>query len=383
MSSVVDHQGPPSILVVDDNPLITNILRSLLSAENYRVSTSANGVEAAELLARNSFDLIICDVMMPEMDGYQLHHRVRENPEHSHTPFIFLTALGEEHEVMKGQEAGADDYVLKPFDPRTLLAIIRGKVMRARRVREHAEERYESYRRRVVHTLSHEFRTPLVAISTGTELLLEQQHRLDEARTRHLLEAIQRGGQRLERLVSDFMLLQQIEAGIARKLYETRGYPRSIDDSVRQLIESRQRELHEQGFEVVFTANCPETRVFMYEPQIHDALQRIVENAIKFSGESRRIEIVSAPGDCEVAVEVRDRGIGIDVERVREAIDAFGQLDRERLEQQGGGLGLALAHRYLTLHGGRLEFANRSGGGTEVSLVLPLWRGVNPALDQR
>lgn len=367
---VTNDQG--AVLVVDDNPLIVNVLKSLLSSAGLKVYTSANGEEALECLDQKCIDVIICDVMMPRMDGYELHHKVRGKAELSHIPFLFLTALSDNVEVNRGMETGADDYLVKPFDPHELLACVRGKITRSRSLRNLSEEKYDSYRKKVIHTLSHEFRTPLVAINTGTELLLEQQGRLDEKKMHNLLEAIRRGGQRLERLVNDFMLMQQIEAGIAQKLFNTRACSRNVSEMVGQFVESRRESLAEEGFSLTWTNLCGDASVHVYEPHIHDILARFLSNAVKFSNERKEIEICAYVLELEVFIEIRDRGIGMDISRVRHAIDVFGQIDREKLEQQGGGLGLAIANRYALINNGRLEFENRKDGGTAVGLVLPL-----------
>jgi signal transduction histidine kinase len=115
-------------------------------------------------------------------------------------------------------------------------------------------------------------------------------------------------------------------------------------------------------------------QVQVYEPQVHDVLWRLVSNAIKFSPETREVELCVYGQEREVFLEIRDRGIGMNVAKVREAIDLFGQLDRDRLEQQGGGLGLAIASRYAAVNKGRLEFQDRVGGGTSVAFVLPILR---------
>jgi signal transduction histidine kinase len=368
----------PSVLVVDDNPLIVNVVKSLLLAENYHVITSRNGQEAVDLLSQKNVDVIICDVMMPTMDGYQFHDLVRKNADYAHIPFVFLTALGDPTEVNNGKALGVDDYLVKPFDPRTLISVVKGKITRSRSVREGTEQRYDSYRRKVIHTLSHEFRTPLVAINTGTELLLDQQRNLDREKVNNLLEAIRRGGQRLERLVNDFMVFQQIEAGIAARMFETRALPLKVCDCVQQVLSADREGLAGSGFTVTFTDHSQQAEARVYEPQLHDILGRLLANCVKFSPNVKNIEVVLYTEEQEVVIEVRDRGIGMDVTRVREAIDVFGQINREKLEQQGGGLGLAIVNRYLAIAGGSLDFEPRSGGGTTVIVRLPRAGAVHP-----
>lgn len=362
-----------SVLVVDDNPLIVNVLKSLLGANGYHVFTANNGEEAIGVLAQKLVDVIVCDVMMPKMDGYELHHQVRQKAEFSHIPFLFLTALNDSGEIIKGKETGADDYLVKPFDPQDLLAVVRGKIQRSRSLKTFSEEKFDNYRRKVVHTLSHEFRTPLVAINTGTELLIEQHNNLDVQKVQNLLEAIRRGGMRLERLVNDFMVLQQIEAGVAQKLYDNRAAERNLIELVEQFIESKGPTIREEGFGISFSKLVEQAKVFIYEPHVHDIIWRLVSNAIKFSPDHNLIELCLYRQEHDYIIEVRDRGIGMDTLKIKEAIDAFGQIDREKLEQQGGGLGLAIANRYAKINKCRLDFESRKDGGTVVSLLLPVF----------
>ncbi len=362
-----------SILVVDDNPLITNVISGLLGSENYNVVCCKNGEEAlTELESGNDFDLIICDVMMPKLDGYGFHSRVRERSDYHHVPFIFLTALDADGERQRGKETGVDDYVVKPFNPKELLATIKGKIDRSRQYLQASEEQSEKYRKKVIHTLSHEFRTPLVAINTGTELLLEQKDALDPKKAESLLTAIQRGGMRLEKLVNDFMLMQQIEAGVAERLFRERSKAVDVAEVVSEVVEKRREEFEANGFEIQYSCHVKDARAKLYVPHIQDLLLRFLDNAKKFSKEDKVIEVVVSLADHEIYIEVRDRGIGIDLKRVRHAMDAFGQVDRDMLEQQGGGLGLALAEKYAAIHGGRLDISNREEGGAIISLVLPV-----------
>jgi CheY-like chemotaxis protein len=366
----------PSILVVDDNPLIVDVLKGLLRSQNYKVFTSNNGKEALDVLQQKKVDVIICDVMMPKMGGYELHEAVRAAPECSHIPFVFLTALDDKSEIERGKEIGADDYICKPFEPRELLAIVKGKVSRAMSLKAMSEKRYDNYRRRVIHTLSHEFRTPLVAINTGMELLLEHQTSLDSSKAKNLLDAVRRGGLRLEKLVNDFMVLQQMDAGVPRRFFETRATPMPVKTLIDRYMMAKSATFVSQGVEFKLTDDTDGAAVKVVESQMVECLDRLVSNAVKFSPSDRTVEIHTYKSDDEICIDVKDRGIGLDLDKLDEAIDVFGQIDRDRLEQQGGGLGLPIASRYAAINNGRLEFEPRREGGSIVSIVLPLFTSV-------
>lgn len=368
-SSIKEQVG--AVLVVDDNPLILNVIDGLLKAENYRVFCSNNGKEAIAVLEREPVDVIICDVMMPEMDGYELHSFVREKRNLSHVSFVFLTALADGENVARGTELGADDYLIKPFDPRLLLALVRGKVKRAHGINHASNEQYDEYRRRVIHKLSHEFRTPLVSINTGTELLLDESIKLEDDNAKSLLRSVQRGGKRLERLVGDFILMQQLDAGVATKLFETQAKKKKVRDLFDVYIKTRAAEATVEGFEIVVSDETDGAEIVVYEAHLLDVLQRLVANSMKFKGTYLKIEIVALWRGEEVVIEVRDRGIGFDTKKAEEAIALFGQINRERLEQQGGGFGLAITNEFVKVNRGKLSLESRENGGSIIRLTFP------------
>jgi DNA-binding response OmpR family regulator len=119
------------ILVVEDNDILLDNTSEILSLSNYQVFSASNGKQGIELALANKPDLILCDIMMPVLDGYAVLHMLRMNPEFQNTPFIFLTALSEQKELRKGMSLGADDYIIKPFDPNDLLITIENRLKRA------------------------------------------------------------------------------------------------------------------------------------------------------------------------------------------------------------------------------------------------------------
>ncbi len=365
-----------SVLVVDDNPLIRSVVQSLFQLENYQVSIANNGQDALGILATQQVDVIVCDVMMPRMDGYEFFDSVRANDQLSHIPFLFLTALDTDDEVKKGNLSGCDGYLTKPFDPETLISTVHGKVLRSRNIKRSVDQNHEKFRKRVLHTLSHEFRTPLVAINTGSEMLLDDIQNStkdpEAAKTKKLIEAIYRGGQRLERLVNDFMLLQQIEAGVAKGMFEKRSRDCCVGSILNCFLSSIDSELSENEFIVNKTLLCPDKKIKIYEPQVVEILKRVAENSIKFSENIKQLDIAAYCNNEEVIISIGDYGIGFDPVKIKNSINAFSQIDRDKLEQQGGGLGLAIASKYAEINGAYLSFERREKGGAVVSLHLPL-----------
>ncbi len=385
----VGSEGKNSVLVVDDNPVIRGVIQNILLHDNFDVAVASHGAAALEIIKNKLCDVILCDVMMPEMDGYQFFQNVRSTEKFGLVPFIFLTALDSVPEMTRGWRVGCDAYLTKPFNPEVLLSTVRGKVVRAKVLQDKLDNQREKFRKRVLNTVSHEFRTPLVAISTGSEMLLSKmvagslglqsevdKHEIEKAKK--LIEAIYRGGQRLERLVSDFMMLQQIEIGVAGSFQAKNCAPCPVKNIIEYALESSQRIASENGVRLEVGENVLDVKVKVSEAQMTEALVRLIENGIKFSLTPNLVQIKVDADNMEVRVSVIDSGPGFDPLKLKESVGAFSQLDRDINEQQGGGLGLAIANRLSELNGGFLSYGLAPLGGGMVTIHLPVYHCPKP-----
>ena len=364
------------VLVVDDSEEVLCALSDVLQDAEYKVLKTSSAGEALSLLEEQKPDIIICDVMMPEMDGFEFHYKVRQNSELSHVPFVFLTALNESKQVQRGKELGCDDYLTKPFEPDELLAVVKGKILISKHREQISENKLETYRKRIIHTLSHEFRTPLVAINTGTELLIDHGKNLSEEKNHHLLESIQRGGKRLQRLVEDFMMLQQIYSGSAEKLYKEHSRsiscPRLVRNILEKVSEEREPTSISTNFDYAAYQFAEGYKAKACEIQIADALSRILQNAYKFSPEEGTITVSLSQNENEITILIQDQGKGIQTSVKEDVCKMFTQIGREKFEQQGCGLGLNIASYFVELNKGRLELESAEDQvGTTVRIILP------------
>lgn len=373
---VVNAEGKNSVLIVDDNPLIRSVLQNILLHENFEVSVAANGLSALSLLESKNCDIILCDVMMPEMDGYQLLNAVRSQKNLEMIPFIFLTGLDSEAETDKGLRSECDAYLTKPFDPQKLLATLRGRIDRSQSLKKVSEAQKEQFRRRVLQTVSHEFRTPLVAVSTGSEMLIEQLkdgQNIDLSETKKLLEAIYRGGQRLEKLVADFMILQQIELGMAATTQARNARACKVASSVQMAVDGMLSVADENQVDLRIDGEMPSDQVKVCEMQLVESIKRLIDNGIKFSMAPNKVLVRVKKHHDEVVISVIDSGPGFNPAQIKDSVGAFSQIDRDRLEQQGGGLGLAIADKLVSLNNGHLSFDLTDEAGGIVSIHLPLY----------
>jgi len=274
----------PLILVVEDDLALLEGIRELLELTEYRVLIAANGREALEVLEKQHPDLIVSDIMMPEMDGYEFHAKVSEQPELSAIPFIFLTARGEKADIRRGKELGADDYITKPFDDEDLLVAVRAKLNRWENLRQQRDEEVADLKSKILLTLSHEFRTPLTYIINYSDLLELEGKEIAGEDFPNFMQGIRRGALRLNSLVDDFLILVEIETGEAEGAYRYRR--RRIEETglwLRVIAKPFQTAAEER--ELTLVTDIPEDLppLVADEAYLSDAIGRLLDNAIKFS----------------------------------------------------------------------------------------------------
>jgi two-component system sensor histidine kinase/response regulator len=361
-----------TVLVVDDDPTILDSVTDLLRISGYRILSATNGVEGLRMMQTNTPDLIIADIMMPEMDGYQFYEAVRENPAWTPIPFIFLTARGERKDIRRGYMLGADQYLTKPFEAEDLLVAVEKRLERVRAIQAVTKDEVEQVKQQLLTIFSHELRTPLSYIYGYVHLLEEGHKGLDDDVIGEILGDMRAGAERLVRLTEDLMQIVYIDSGAMVLRMEREGKDTDIGPLILQAI----RELDEKAEKrkVIVSAQIPDQlTIWCVGDFVQDAMRRLVDNAIKFSKrEDGHVWVRAEVVNDWVVITVQDDGIGIDPANLKLIFERFRQLDREKLEQQGIGLGLALADRLVDLHGGHIEVESEPGVGSTFTLYLPV-----------
>lgn len=363
----------PKILVVEDDAALLEGLRDILELSGFQTTTGRNGEEGLAALAAGPLpDLVISDIMMPRMDGYQFYEAVRARPAWVNIPFIFLTAKGDKSDVRRGKLMGADDYVTKPFDEDDLLVAIRAKLNRRAQLEAAHKVEISDLKRTILTTLNHEFRTPLTYISTYTDMLSETPD-LSAEEFKDFMHGIQMGSDRLKRLVEDFITLVELQTGEAQKTYTDRRAPLAdVADLLNGVVDTYRARAAAQSVEV--RADVPEAlpRVLACREQLSNAVERLVDNALKFSKKmGGRITLGGRAHNGRLLIQVKDTGIGIRPEELGRLFDIFHQIDRAKMEQQGSGSGLAIARGFVALHGGTLTAESALGVGSTFTIDLP------------
>jgi two-component system sensor histidine kinase/response regulator len=366
-----------SILFVEDNEDLRENAALVLGLEGYVVKVARDGQEALDILESGfSPNLIVSDIMMPRMDGYQFFEAVRAKAHLKAIPFIFLTARGSRQDITTGRLLGADDYLVKPFDPEEFLIAVQNKLQRVAEIGAQATETLNNARRALVQLLSHELRTPLTYVTGGFALLAEElETRQNSATTEDIrvsLELIQSGTQRLNRLAEQMVLYSEIVSGFM--LQQVQAASEYLDAA--SLCNDAISLLHiisqEQATHIHLRFPNEMVTVHGVRGLLVTALSEVIRNAIQYAGLANAIEVV-VDHDAEWAIfTVIDQGPGIRPEDQQEVWDVLIQSGRERNEQQGVGMGLPIVKGIIEAHDGDVDLYSVVGKGTEVTLRLPL-----------
>jgi DNA-binding response OmpR family regulator/anti-sigma regulatory factor (Ser/Thr protein kinase) len=371
VASATEPDQSATILLVEDDALLAQRVQAILTAKGYNVLHASHGLEALQVMQQQTPSLIISDIVMPQMDGYQFYDAIQRAPRWRSIPFIFLTIKSAPEDTLKGRMLGVDDYVIKPFEPEELLAVVEGRLRRSAALREGWRE-LEQIRRDIIATLSHEFRTPLSTLKAAADLLLQGEVALSAADVRELHEHIQKGRDRLEELVEDFLLAARIETGAIRDDYERER--RRVDvASLLGSLSPRWRPRAEEA-QLTFELDCPLNLppVEACEEHLQNAIARLLSNAIKFNRPGGMVSLAASADEACVRIVVSDTGMGIapaDHERI---FHRFVQLERETFEQQGAGLGLPIARGLIGVNGGTLTVESQPNEGSRFIITLPI-----------
>ena len=362
-----------TVLVVEDNASLRMAIVTILKQDGYTVLSAADGMQALDVMKNSQPGLILADIAMPVMDGYEFYRAVRDRPEWTSIPFIFLTGRSQHDDVIKGKALGVEGYLVKPVDPEELLVTLRARLDRAQAVRTSAEAGLEQIKDQIVTVLGHEMRTPLTYIRGYTDLAREDLGSLAPEQLETFLRGISQGADRLIHLSEDFLVLIRLDTG-------------QIKDEYLQLV-SRRNDLSRvienviSDFEPRAAARAVtlEGRVELDLPPVYlselffaDALGRLIENALKFSDNAEnRVTVHAHRQGSWVHIDVVDEGVGIRDEEIPHLFQRFHQIDRRKMEQQGLGLGLAIAKELIDLHGGKISVKSVFGAGSTFTIELP------------
>lgn len=360
------------ILVVEDDFQNRQLINIYLTRSGYEVVSAMNGTAALEKLLTFTPDLIVSDIAMPNMDGFELYDKVKSFPHLRSVPFIFLTAYSDTEKRRHSKEIGSDDFLTKPIEQEELLASIRGKLKRVNEIKTSTQSelfnQIDQLKREILSTITHEVNTPLFIIKLTSNLLLDEKMEFKQSELQELLMRIKRSGERLDSLLKDFLVTVRIATGETKNEFEKTKQDVDINFVIQHLMTRYEIEAKTKNISIIskLAANPPILK--MSADQIADVVERLISNAIKFNKENGSIVISSTYDDGKLTVLFEDTGIGIPEDQIPNIFTKFYQVNRAEMEQQGAGLGLNIARDLTKINGGTLTVESKEGVGSKFEL---------------
>ncbi|MEG4533227.1 response regulator [Microcoleus sp. D2_18a_D3] len=359
------------ILVIEDEEAIRENILELLEAENFEGIGAINGKVGIKLAIEKIPDLILCDMMMPEVDGHGVIKALRSEPLTATIPFIFLTAKADKVDVRTGMELGADDYITKPCTPQELLKAIAIRLEKQKTISRQSQKTLDELRTNISMSLPHELRTPLNAILGFSELILSEYQVLEESDILEMIGQIQTSGHRLYRLIQNFLLYAELEIAATNpeRLKEMRN---SEFSCVKSLLsqKARQQAKHANRTDDL-QLNLQDSSVAIDSVRLAKIVEELLDNAFKFSLEGTPVLLSSLVENQTFILSVKDQGRGLTADQIAQ-LEAYRQFDRKLYQQAGLGLGLAIVQRLVELHGGEFKIESLPQQETIVCVCLPV-----------
>jgi signal transduction histidine kinase len=370
-----------TILITDDDPLVRQIMRACLEDDGHGVIEAENGREAERLCREHRPQLLVLDVIMPELDGFELCAKLRAEPEWAYLPILVATGLEDVASITRAFEVGATDFIAKPIQWPVLSHRVR-YLLRASRALEEVRQNQERLVAAVAQAeaasqakteflanMSHELRTPLNAIIGFATMIQDGLYGPPQAKHAEYAGHIIASGEHLLAVINDILDITKAEANRLVLVEEEVELDRVV-----KLSSSIVEEMAAKsglGYEVELEPNLP--RFLADAAKLRQVLINLLSNAIKFTPAGGRVTLrVDRDRAGRLALRVADTGIGIAPEKLHVVLTPFGQVETSLVRRYGGvGLGLPLTKRLIELHGGTMEIASAPGSGTTVTAFFP------------
>ncbi|PZV15330.1 MAG: hybrid sensor histidine kinase/response regulator [Pseudanabaena sp.] len=357
------------ILVIEDEDLIRESLEDLLSLEGYEVITAENGGIGVNLARQRHPDLILCDVKMPILNGYEVLEQVRQDKNLSTVPFLFLTSIADRRSTRRSMALGADDYLEKPCTKDELLEAIAVRLCRQQTIEHRVQEKMEALRTSITLSLPHELQTPLSGIMGLSELMTMQSEELLPSEVHEYAEGIHQSADRLHRLIQNYLLYSRLI--VMKSQGQTRfssTYPCNSQMIISKLVD-RKAKLCDRLEDLEL--DLAEFDLAISSEDLTKIAEELIDNAFKYSRKGSKVGLSSQVTDNAWIFKIQDYGRGMTDNQIAD-IGAFIQFERQLYEQQGLGLGLSLAETLVKFYGGNIDIQSQKNLGTNVCISIPL-----------
>jgi two-component system, sensor histidine kinase and response regulator len=355
------EEQPGRVLVVDDHPQNVELLEAYLIPEGY------DGIEALERVEEGAPDIVLLDVMMPRMDGYEVCQKMKEDESTRFIPIVMVTALKELEDKIKSIEAGADDFLTKPIVKIELLTRIRS-LIRVKRLHDDLEKSYkelkdlEKTKENLTQMIIHDLKNPLTGIKANLEIVGMEE--LND--TQECLEAAQRSSDLLYNMIQDLLDISKLEEEKLNLILESVTMP-DLADAARSEVEAP-ANAEDKEIKLDIPEGLP--AINMDRQLIYRVISNLLLNAIKHTGRGGVITLRAGIQGDVIQIDVADTGHGIPQDYLEAIFEKFGQV--ESRSRTGTGLGLTFCKMAVEAHGGKIWVESVEGEGSTFSFTLPL-----------
>lgn len=359
---------PARVLVVDDQPANIQIVASILGDLGHEIVPARDGLTALKRLALRPPDLILLDLLMPEMDGCEVCRRVRENPEWNDIPVVFLSAADDKDFIVRALESGGVDYITKPFNQAELVSRVRTQLAlkSARdRLRHLAEDKDE-----LLGILAHDLKNHLGGLQISSQLLSERlnQQGHHDPRALQLAENIQHTSEQLLAFVKQFLANAAADHGVAVELV-----PLNLSECAAGTVRQHQEAARRKGLDIQTEFPTDDAAVLADPSALDQVLDNLLSNAVKFSPPRRSIRISVRTGLACVEYRIRDEGPGFTEEDTKGMFRRYGRLSaRPTGGEPSTGLGLSIVRKLVRAMNGELICESVPGQGASFIVRLPM-----------
>jgi signal transduction histidine kinase len=369
------------VLIVDDNTKIMAIAEVHLKKEGLEVLCVEDGKSALESARQEKPDLILLDVDMPDMSGFEVCQILKDDAELVMIPVVFLTAADDNKSRVRGLDLGAVDYVTKPFDSFELRARVRA-ALRTKQLQdqlatmnleleERVDQRTEEIKQLLeqkdafVNQLSHDLKTPLTPLVALLPMVAE---RTEDAESKKMLDLIMNNVDYMRNLTERTLQLAQLNSPEVSLRVEKVD----LASEIRNTIESLSSVFKENGIEIVNNTTMP-LDIEADRMLIKELIHNLVSNTIKYTNGDGVVTFESFLKDDNVEISIKDTGIGMTIEQQKRIFEEFYKADDSRTDRSSTGLGLTICKRIVENHGGSIRAESQgSGHGTSVHFTLPI-----------
>lgn len=363
-----------NILIVDDTAANLDILSLMLTQHGHKVRPVMNGQTALSAARLQPPDIILLDINMPIMNGYEVCQHLKSDPQTANIPVIFISALDDTVDKVRAFQVGGVDYITKPFQMEEVLVRIENQLTMywQRRELEMLREKDRLYfeelnkiKDQFVHTVSHDIKNPLSIIKLFAGLLKKREGIQNDTKAQDYIERIVHGVDQMHRLVTDLLDLAKIETGLALQLAPT-------DLKTLLLCSVENFEIMAQEKNIHLSLSVPDVKVCADTSRMEQVLNNLISNAIKYTPPEGAVHITAEAEDKTVTVRVIDSGLGIPKEDLQNLFEKFYRVNKDdHLAPEGTGLGLAIVKAIVEKHRGKIWAENNPEGGSIFSFTLP------------